>query len=295
MKPTQPQTIPEKLIAFFQMLLDVNRAFYGLGIDVLAAYSPLLATLIPAYLTYYSTLTYLHFPAWMAIVTAAVVEVLGLAAVHTTISLREYNASLTRKTDQRAPLDIALAASIAYIVIVLVVNVGLDVFAAKVSWIIYTVKGFLSLLSVIGALIVAVRAQQALKTSGNDPATVQQLNDRLQGLNERLRKQNETIQTQNTEIETLNTRLTQANTAHTTTVHQLNTEIQRLNTALEEANTYRIIFTDQLDAAERIHRAAELLPGRSQNTLADMLDISKSYVSQVFSKNGFHKTPAEQE
>lgn len=294
MKPTAPHP-DDKLLNFFQRALDVNHAFYGLGIDVLAAYSPLLATLIPAYLTYHSTLTYLHFAPWMAFTTAAVVEVLGLAAVHTTISLREYNASLTRKTDQRAPLDIAFAASIAYILIVLVVNVGLDIFAAKVSWIIYTVKGFLSLLSVIGALIVAVRAQQSLRTSGNDPATVQQLNERIQGLNERHRKQNETIQQLNDEIQRLNASLNEQNTTHTNTVHQLNTEIATLNAQLDEANTYRIVFTDQLNAAERIHRAAELFPNASHNTLANLLNISKAYVSQVFTANGFHRTTSEQD
>jgi AraC-like DNA-binding protein len=68
-----------------------------------------------------------------------------------------------------------------------------------------------------------------------------------------------------------------------------------VNGLLTELNTYRTLFDDQLDAAERIRSAAQLFPNVSQNTIAQLLNVSKSYVSTVFGENGFHRTPNEQE
>lgn len=79
------------------------------------------------------------------------------------------------------------------------------------------------------------------------------------------------------------------------TIREQNTEIERLNTQLTAANAYRTLFDETLDAAERIRSAAQLFPNVSQNTIAQILNLSKSYVSTVFSENGFHRTPAEQE
>lgn len=266
----------DKLLNFFQRALEVNHAVYGLGIDVLAAYSPLLATLIPAYLTYRNTSIHLGFDAWIAFASAAAVEVLGISAVHTAVSLYQYNTSLTRKTDQRSPFWLAFATAVFYIAIVLVVNVGLD--AASGSETVNVVaSGTLSLLSLVGALIIAVRAQHALKLTGHDPVAVQVVNEKLQAVNEKNRQLNE----QNREANEKN--------------RQLNEENGALNAELIRANVYWSLFDESLDAAERIRLAAELLPGRSQNTYADLLNISKSYVSQVFTKNGFHRTPTEQE
>lgn len=272
------KTIPpnDKLLSFFQRALDVNHAVYGLGIDVLAAYSPLLATLIPAWMMFENTSTHLGFPVWVALAAAVVVEVLGISAVHTTVSFWQFNSSLTRKGDLRSPFWVALGTSIAYIVIVLIVNTVLDA-ASGETMVNVIAGGTLSLLSLVGALIVAVRAQHALRLTGNDPASVQVLNEKLQVVNEKIRALNE----QNRELNARNERLNKEN-------GDLNAELIRLN-------GWGTLLDESVDAAERIRRAAELLPGRSQNTLADVLNISKSYVSQVFTKNGFHRIPTERE
>lgn len=266
----------DKLLNFFQRALDINHAVYGLGIDVLAAYSPLLATLIPAYLTYHNTTTYLLFPPWVGWVAAAAVEVLGISAVHTAVSFYQYNQTLTRKGDLRSPFWLALGTAVFYIAIVIIVNTGLDA-ASGASLVNVIAAGTLSLLSLVGALIIAVRAQHALRLSGNDPATVQKLNEKIQQLNERL-------QQLNTENRELNGQ-----------VRMLDDLVSKLNKQTAELAPYRTLFNESVDAAERIRQAAVLLPNISQNAIAQLVNVSKSYVSQVFSENGFHRTPGEQD
>jgi len=280
MKPTNQPTNDSRTyssaLTLLQRALALNHAVYGLGIDVLAAYSPLLATLIPAWLTYHNTLNHLHFPAWVAACAAAAVEVLGISAVHTTIGFYQYNNSLTRKNDLRSPFGIALATALAYIAIVLVVNTGLDA-AAGTPLVNVIAAGVLSLLSLVGALIVAVRAQHALRLTGNDPATVRQLNDREQLLNEKNRQ--------------LNTENRQLNT----TVQQLNTEIEQVNGLLTELNTYRTIFDQELNAAERISLAHRTFPNASQTALAQILELSKATVNSHWPSPNGHRTLTEQE
>lgn len=306
MKPTSP--LPDdRILTFLQRALDINHAIYGLGIDVLAAYSPLLATLIPAYLTYTNTHTYLHFENWIAFASAAAVEVLGISAVHTTVAFYQYNDSLTRKTDQRAPFWLALAAAIFYIAIVLIVNTGLD-WSSGTPLVNVIAAGALSLLSVIGALIIAVRAQQSLKLTGNDPATVQKYTEterELREANTALKQANKQIADLNTANQNLTTELTQLNTTNTdlnttnqtltTELKRLNAEYQRLNTLTEKLSVYRTIFDADRDAAERVPIAHRTFPDASQNALSQIMNIPKATLNAHWPTNGHHRTPSEQE
>lgn len=309
MKPTSHPD--DKLLAFFQRALDVNHAIYGLGIDVLAAYSPLLATLIPAWMVYSNTQAHLNFPAWVATAAAIAVEVLGISAVHTTVSFWQFNNSLTRKTDLRSPFWIALGTSIAYVVIVLTVNTILDA-VNQTSPEKVIAAGVLSLLSLVGALIVAVRAQHSLHITGNDPATVQKatetereqreklrdLNDQVKILNTANQKLNTQVTHLNTENERLNILTTELNTANetlTTQVAHLNTENQRLNTHVSRLNVYRTIFNADLDAAERVRAAHAQWPDASQNALSQIMNIPKATVNNHWPQNGHHRTNPEQD
>lgn len=310
MKPTAPHP-DDKLLNFFQRALDINHAIYGVGIDVLAAYSPLLATLIPAYLTYQNTHTHLGFDRWIAFASAAAVEVLGISAVHTAVSFYQYNTSLTRKTDQRSPFVLALITAVFYIAIVLIVNVGLDA-AHQTDLMNVIAAGTLSLLSMVGALIIAVRSQHALRITGNDPATVQKTNETERELREKLRdlndqlkqanKLNADLNTANQKLTTENQHLNATNTDMNTTNYTLNTELtrlttenQRLNTLAEKLNAYRTIFDADRDAAERVPIAHRTFPDASQNALSQILKIPKATLNAHWPQNGHHRTTPEQD
>ncbi|NUM44829.1 MAG: hypothetical protein HUU38_08975 [Anaerolineales bacterium] len=297
----------DKLLNFFQRALDVNHAVYGLGIDVLAAYSPLLATLIPAWMMFENTSTHLGFPTWVAVIAAIVVEVLGISAVHTTVSFWQFNNSLTRKGDVRSPFWIALGTSVAYIVIVLIVNTVLDA-ASKETTVNVVAAGTLSLLSLVGALIVAVRAQHSLRLTGQDPATVQKHTEterELREANTALKQANKQIADLNTTNQNLTTELTQLNTTNTdlnttnqtltTELKRLNTENQRLNNLTEKLSVYRTIFDSDRDAAERVPVAHRTFPDASQNALSQILNIPKATLNAHWPQNGHHRTATEQE
>lgn len=311
MKPQTNVNPDDKLLNFFQRALDVNHAVYGLGIDVLAAYSPLLATLIPAWMVYSNTQAHLNFPPWVATAAAIAVEVLGISAVHTTVSFWQFNSSLTRKTDLRSPFWIALGTSIAYIVIVLTVNTILDA-VNQTSPEKVIAAGVLSLLSLVGALIVAVRAQHSLRITGQDPATVQKANETERELREKVRdlndqlkqanKLNTDLNTANQKLITENQHLNATNTDLNTTNHtlnteftRLNTEYQRLNTLAEKLNAYRTIFDADRDAAERVPIAHRTFPAASQNALSQILNIPKATLNAHWPTNGHHRTNPERD
>lgn len=156
MESIPKQTASQKARAFLQECLAFNRALEETLVDVLAAFIPWLAPAIPAYLAWRNMTGVLHFNSYLAGVGAVVVEFLGLATVSTTITLWDYN-DTKRMGDQRAPLWVAGVTALAYIVIVLTVNVLLD----NAPALHLLAQALLSLLSVIGAVTLAVRAQHA--------------------------------------------------------------------------------------------------------------------------------------
>lgn len=149
-----------QITRFLTAWQDTTRAFEGALVDNIAATSPWLAPVIPAYLVYRNMVEMLEFPVLIALVGALVVEFLGLSTVHTTFMLWDYN-DKKRKTDQHAPMWVSLAVAFGYIVIVLTVNVLLD----GGTWIHKLAYTMLSLLSVLGAVTLAVRAAHARRLS----------------------------------------------------------------------------------------------------------------------------------
>jgi hypothetical protein len=150
-------TIAEKITAALLSWRDVTRAFEGALVDNLAATSPWLAPVIPAWLGWHNMTTVMNFPWWVATVGAIVIEFLGLSTVHTVINLWDYN-STRRQSDQRAPVVVALAAAGGYILVVLITNVLLSIGAPVLHLV---AQGLLSLLSVIAAVTLTVRASHA--------------------------------------------------------------------------------------------------------------------------------------
>lgn len=128
-------------------------------VNLICIVSPWLTTIVPASMTYIHTESILKFPKWEAFVTAAIVETLGFAAIRTIISFMEHNKRYTSDV-RRAPLWLSISVYIFYLVVILTVNVYLqwtnDIPTANI-----VATGLLSLLSVPGAVLVAVRAQHA--------------------------------------------------------------------------------------------------------------------------------------
>jgi len=149
-----PPSTADRIEKWMKSMLAINRAMETTLIDVVAAYTPWLASLVPAFLGYENVRRALHFEIWQALVYAAVVEALGLATVATTLQLWNWN---QENKDRRAPFALAMLTAVFYLVIVLLVNVLLDDGNAVQKG----VKALASSLAVVGALTVALRSQQS--------------------------------------------------------------------------------------------------------------------------------------
>jgi len=154
--PLRNDSFPQRVAAFLASWREVTRALERTLVDNLAATSPWLAPVIPAYLAYRSMVDRLDFPIPIAVVGAVVVEFLGLSTVHTAFSLWDYNDS-RRKTDQRAPALVAVLTAAGYLAVVLVVNVLLSDRSPVENLAI----ALLSLLTLISAVTLAIRANHA--------------------------------------------------------------------------------------------------------------------------------------
>lgn len=126
-------------------------------IDTIAAVTPWLAPLIPAYLVYHNMVERLGYPPIFGLVGAAAVEFLGLSAVHTAVTFWQWN---DNHKIERAPFWFAFGAGLFYVVIVLTVNAALDIWRGN-DTVKIAAHALLSLLSVDAAVIIAIRAQHA--------------------------------------------------------------------------------------------------------------------------------------
>lgn len=72
-------------------------------------------------------------------------------------------------------------------------------------------------------------------------------------------------------------------------VRELEGSVRKLTEEVNTMGDYRTIFDPNADASERIKLAVVRWPEVSQNALAQVLNVSKSYVNDVVRQNGFHK------
>lgn len=144
------------VVARLEDALVLSRAFERLLVDVLVAYVPLFAPVIPATIAFLSLFFVLKMPLVVSLIGAAVVEFLGLGTVSTTMQFVDYNASKNDE-DPPAPTKAAIGTMIFYLVIVLTVNVLLD----KAEIIHKIAKLLLSTLGVAGAITISLRGQHA--------------------------------------------------------------------------------------------------------------------------------------
>lgn len=146
--------------------MNAIKKLEAMFIDTVAAVTPWLAPLIPAYLVYHNMTERLGYPPIFGLVGAAAVEFLGLSAVHTAVTFWQWNDS---HKAERAPFWFAFSAGLFYVVIVLTVNAALDIWRDS-DGVKILAHGLLSLLSVDAAVIIAIRAQHARRLNERDEA-----------------------------------------------------------------------------------------------------------------------------
>jgi hypothetical protein len=133
----------------------------GSLVNFLTAFSPWLAPLIPAYMTFHHMIKFLLFDEWLAWVLAGVVEILGFGTVSTGLDFWFYNRRNKRK-DKKAPLALVVLSFSFYLALIVLSNVILDVAGAfgtevQQAWSIISVRFLLTLQTLPAALIVATR------------------------------------------------------------------------------------------------------------------------------------------
>jgi len=130
-------------------------------VNLLTAFAPWLAPLAPAYMTYKHMIDFLEFDWWLALVLAAVVEILGFGTISTGIDFWLHNRKSTKK--KQAPLTLVVISFTFYLVLILASNVVIDiasefdVFEKDLEVAIIIVRALLTLETVPAALIVGTR------------------------------------------------------------------------------------------------------------------------------------------
>ncbi len=155
-KPTQRQPFFARLRGGLESLQDTSQTFERVVIDNVSAFTPWLAPLIPASMAYHNMIARLDFSPVISLFGAVAVEFLGLSAVSTALEFWKYNED-KRKSDNAAPFIVALLTGVFYVAIILTVNAMLELnqsLEIKVA-----AKAMLSLLSVVAAVIIALRSQ----------------------------------------------------------------------------------------------------------------------------------------
>lgn len=121
--------------------------------DTAAALIPWLAPLPSAWLVGAASIEYLSWPLPVAIVTAVIVEGLGISSMSTALELREYNQA-KRKTDPAAPAWLAAILAGVY----LLTAVSLTVFLDLLPSLAHVAPAIFPGLSLVGAVLLALRA-----------------------------------------------------------------------------------------------------------------------------------------
>lgn len=134
----------------------------GSVVNLLTAIAPWGAPLIPAYMTYQHAVQVLAFPEWIALITAAVVEILGLGTISTGIKFWKFNMRKVAKSEyKKAPVGLVVVAFLFYLTAVISSNVLLDYFTGTPFQknMLIVVRAIFTLQTIPAGLIIAVRHQ----------------------------------------------------------------------------------------------------------------------------------------
>lgn len=139
----------------------------GTLVDIVARVAPWCAPLPTAYLVSRATIVHLAWPLWVGVVAGVIVESLGLASVHTALTLREYNTT-RRKSDPAAPFVLSAALVAVYLVAALGLTIALD----TVPGLAHFAPAVFPALSLTGVTLLAIRADHKARL-----ATIQDGNE----------------------------------------------------------------------------------------------------------------------
>ena len=148
----------QQVTSLLEGALALSHTFELMLVDVVAAYVPLLAPVIPAYLAFHNLYFVLLMPLWVSFIGALVVEFLGFATITTVIQFVDFNA-MKKPDDPSAPFYPAAGVAAFYLIVVLTVNVLLD----NSATIQRASKLLMSTLSVAGAVTISLRAQHSVR------------------------------------------------------------------------------------------------------------------------------------
>lgn len=146
---------------FFDRLNEWVNDTEGSLVNFLTAFSPWLAPLAPAFMTFEHMQKFLNFPLFICIALALLVEILGFSTVSTALDFWFHNRK-EKAGIKKAPLEVVIGVFVFYLALILVSNVVIDVSMAYLNegWqkgSIIIVRALLTLQTIPGALIVAVR------------------------------------------------------------------------------------------------------------------------------------------
>ena len=133
----------------------------GSLVNFLTAFSPWLAPLAPAYMTYIHMIEFLGFPVWVSGALALVVEILGFGTVSTFLDFWFFNRK-NKAQYKQAPIWLVVAAFAFYLGLIVFSNVLIDLAQAygteqQVAGAVVAVRALLTLQTIPAAIIVAVR------------------------------------------------------------------------------------------------------------------------------------------
>lgn len=131
-------------------------------IDWIADTAPWLAPLPTAYLVFRNTMLHLSWPWPVAGAAGAIVEALGLVAIHTALEFREHNRGLRDGDPRHAPFGLAAGMISLYFVIVTALTVLLDTAPTMAQY----APLIFPLLSVAGVTLLAIRADHRRRVEG---------------------------------------------------------------------------------------------------------------------------------
>jgi len=134
------------------MNLSTIDIFENRAIDLVAKFTPWCAPIPTAYLVGRATITLLEWPLPIGILSAAVIESLGLVTCTTALDLYQFNQN-RRKNDAPAPFWLAVLLIILYFLIAVLLTVVLEI---QPSWSVIAPAIF-PVLSLAGVTVIALR------------------------------------------------------------------------------------------------------------------------------------------
>lgn len=135
------------------MNLQTIEQIESFAIDLVAKISPWCAPVPTAYLVGRATVNHLGWPVAVGVVSAVVVETLGLASAATALELWQYNKG-KRKVDPAAPFVLAATLVLLYFVIATGLTLALDIFPGLATY----AQAIFPTLSLTGVTVLALRS-----------------------------------------------------------------------------------------------------------------------------------------